>query len=266
MHLLKSERCACIKLRQVLFKFLFLFSLLLSAHGIALAAPLCSQVFHESWAISRIVEKNKFVTMRGIFDYRDMLGKEFSTSLESLKSDQLWVDLGAGKANAQVEFLKTFKDVDKAPWTVAIAYKLDRWFSPPKFSGKLQIREGAFEAQDVTSWKKADLITDVFGVVSYTHDLHTTLQKAFDLMNVNGEFYIFMTYYSLSIHRGEARYGLIDFLKTIEGIKVEGKYGTIRITKTSPEVTVPSMILEKYVDDAPPVRTFRVAPDEGLGK
>lgn len=245
-------------MRQLLVKILLLAFLIVSVDRPTLAGPLCSQVFHESWAISRIVEKNKFVTMRGLFDYRDMLGKEFSSSLESLRSDQLWLDLGAGKANAQVELLKTFKDVETAPWNVAVAYKLDRWFSPPKFSGKLQIREGAFEVQDVTTWKKADLITDVFGVVSYSHDLHTTLQKAFDLMPVNGEFYIFMTYYSLSIHRGETRYGLIDFLQTIEGLKVEGKFGMIRITKTSPEVTVPLMTLEKYVEDAPPIRAFRV--------
>ncbi|WP_413612441.1 hypothetical protein [Bdellovibrio sp. HCB-110] len=239
--------------------FVFVFSLVLLFSGVtASASEQCSSLFLvQNWEVSSRVRKNKFVTNRDLYEYREVLHTDFMNSLSKLTPDQHWVDLGAGKANAQIDYIKSFSNPLSAAQATGVAYKLDRWFSPPKFDGKLQIKEGAFEQQPTATWKKADLVTDVFGVISYTHDLHTSLQKVFDLMNVKGELYIFTTNYHTSIKVGEKKsLSLMDFLATIEGIHVEGRYGTIKITKEIENVIVPSFELVKYVDDAPPSRTY----------
>lgn len=239
--------------------FVFVFSLVLLFSGVmASASEQCSSLFLvQSWEVSSRVQKNKFVTNRDLHEYREVLHADFMNSLSKLTPDQHWVDLGAGKANAQIGYIKSFLNPLSAAHATAVAYKLDRWFSPPKFDGKLQIKEGAFEQQPTAAWKKADLVTDVFGVISYTRDLHTSLQKVFDLMNVKGEFYIFATNYHTSIRVSEKKHlSLIDFLATIEGIRVEGRYGTIKITKEAENILVPRLELQKYVDDAPPTRAF----------
>ncbi|WII73833.1 hypothetical protein QJS83_08075 [Bdellovibrio sp. 22V] len=228
----------------------------------AAAAEQCSSLFLVShWEISARVQKNKFVTNRDLFEYGEVLHKDFKDSLQKLSPEQHWIDLGAGKANAQIAYIKSFPHSQSAAQATAVAYKLDRWFSPPKFDGKLQVKEGAFETQPTHTWKKADLVTDVFGVVSYTHDLHTSLQKVFDMMNVKGEFYIYASNYHTSVRVSEkTSLSLIDFLATIDGLRVEGRYGTIKITKEKENVTVPQLELLKYKDDAPPSRSFRVVP------
>ncbi|WP_063205253.1 hypothetical protein [Bdellovibrio bacteriovorus] len=221
----------------------------------------CSSVFEDAaWVITTRVEKNKFATSRDLWEYKYMLHKDFSVSLSRLTPSQHWVDLGAGKANAQIDYLKSFSNSSSAASATAVAFKLDRWFSPPKFDGKLQIREGAFESQNTSQWKKADLVTDVFGVVSYTHDLHTSLQKTFDLMNVGGEFYIHATNFATSIRTPERNLTITDFLESIDGLKVEGRFGTIKVTKLKENVQIPRLRLIKFKDDAPPSRSFELLP------
>ena len=235
--------------------------LVVSAIG-APAAEQCSDVLVDSWVITATVEKNKYVTGRGLYDYLDMLHPDLKKRLPQLGPADVLMDLGTGKANALIEYLKSFADVSLAPHTIGIAYKLDRWFSPPKFNGKLQIIEGAFESHDVASWKKVDVMLDVFGVVSYTHDMHGTLQRVFDLLKPGGEFYLHMTYYSLSIHRDGKSQSLTDFLKSIDGLEVDGTYGILKITKLKDVIEIPKMKLIRYSEEMPPFRAFQI-PDAG---
>lgn len=220
--------------------------------------PRCEGLFAFDWTPSTLVSKNKFVTSRELWEYTAYLHKGFETKLKSLTSDQHWIDLGAGKANAQLDFLKTFSNELDAPLATAVAFKVDRWFPVRKFKGRLQIREGMFEAQPTHKWPKADLITDFFGVLSYSKDMHTSLQKTLDLLVVGGELYIHGTYANTRIRVGEESLGLLEFLSRIEGLQVEGKWGTVRVTKLQQDVLVPRLQLLRYKDDAPPMRSFEV--------
>lgn len=225
----------------------------------AQAQEACSQVFFKPlWQITPRVEKNKFVTGRGLYEYKDLLPQDFPQVLASLRADQHWIDLGAGKAKAQIEYIKSFRRHEEAAQLTAVAYKLDRWFRPGTYDGKLEIQEGAFEAQPTSSWKKADLVTDIFGVISYTHDMQGSLQKVFDLMTTGGHLYIAVTPYATQF-KTQGRYlPMIDFLATIEGLKVEGRFGAIKVTKERAQIRVPNLHLLSIKDDAPPRRDFEV--------
>ncbi len=240
------------------FRSLFFITLILF-FGMAQGAGLCSQIFTSSVfvGVSESVLRNKFVTSRDLHEYRYQLHKDFAAKVDSLTSNQHWVDLGAGKANAQIDFLRE-RDASSRPLMTAVAYKLDRWFSAPKFSGRLQIKEGAFELQETAQWVKADLITDFFGVLSYSKDMQTSLQKTLNLLKVGGELYIYSTQWSTSIRVHDKSYNLGDFLSLFPGLRVEGQFGTLKITKLDENIQVPEMVLMKFKEDMPPSRTFTV--------
>ncbi|MNK06291.1 hypothetical protein D3C87_241850 [compost metagenome] len=223
------------------------------------AAESCSVLFSkDSLHVSALVQKNKFVTSRDLSEYKSILHQDFADSLKKLGPTQHWIDLGAGKANAQIEYLKSFESPLMAPQATAVAYKLDRWFSPPKLQGKLMIREGAFELQATSTWKKADLITDLFGVISYTPALHSSLQKIVDLLNVQGELFIYTTPYLTEFRTAAGSFKLRDFLSSIDGLRVEGDHGSLKVIKEKEQVLIPELKLLRFRDEAPPSRVFQV--------
>lgn len=223
------------------------------------AADQCARIFDlDHAAVLQRIANNKFETARNIFEYQSLLHPGFIHSLKALRSDQHWVDLGAGKAKAQIDFLKSFRDASQAPHNTAVAYKLDRWFRPPHFFGKLEVKEGAFENQDTSHWKKADLATDLFGVLSYTHDFSLSLQKIVDLLQVQGELYIMTTPWRTHFVSQGRSLRLEEFLKEIPGLRIEGEYGTLKVTKLVEKVQVPQLELTEIQDEAPPSRVFQI--------
>lgn len=226
------------------------------------SGDVCTKIFSDEVTpyITERVAKNKFVTDRHLEDYSRELHSDFKNKIASLHADQHWVDLGAGKATAQIELIKSFDDKSQAPFSTAVAFKLDRWFAPRSYDGKLKVAEGAYELQPTASWKKADLVTDVYGVLSYTGELGIALQKTFDMMNVGGELYILALPYGTQVQRGEVKLPFTDFLKSLPGIKVEGDDKQIKITKIQDSVSVPSLRMVRYTDGGPPMRLFEIIP------
>ena len=227
------------------------------------AAERCEDLFApKEWEITDQIKKNDFITDRDLSEYMHQLHTGFVPAIRKLRSDPHWIDLGAGKALALTDYLKSFDHIENAPQTTAVAFKLDRWFRPRSYNGKLQIREGVFEAQDTSTWKKADVITDVMGVISYTKDLTTTLQKVFDLLNVHGELFLEFTPAATSIKMNGTTHKLLEFLERIDGISVTGKYGILKVVKNREHISVPQMELVTYKVSRPPSRTFQVIEAE----
>jgi SAM-dependent methyltransferase len=241
------------------FATLILISAIALSAAIASAQELCSSLlFGESWYISEQVATNRFVTDSDIYYLRQQMHSDFSASLAKLGPDQHIVDLGAGKGIFLTDFLKSFKDISKAPQATAFAYKIDRWLPLPKFKGKLSAKEGVFELQSISTWKKADMITDTFGVISYTHDLNKTLQNIFELLNLHGELYITTTNFTATFLPTKAT--LQEFLETIPGLRVEGQWGSLKVTKEQENIRIPHLRFIDLKEGYPPSRTFEIIP------
>ncbi|WP_413558677.1 hypothetical protein [Bdellovibrio sp. HCB209] len=251
---------ASLILRHGLVFALALSEIILSSPALAQSeAPKCAQVFQEQkLLITDRVAKNQFVTNRHLEDYARELHPDFKNSITKLSANQHWVDLGAGKALAQIDYIKSFDKNTDAAFVSAVAFKLDRWFSPKSYNGKLQVHEGAFESQPTHTWKKADVVTDVYGVLSYTGNLSVSLQKTIDMMNTGGELYLLMTPYGTSVRSGETNIPFFDFVKSIPGLKIEGTASQVKITKTAETVIIPPLQLVRYKDEAPPLRLFQL--------
>jgi hypothetical protein len=252
-----------LNLRNFSFKQAAVFAMTVFHLHSAQAQISCELVFSRtsqksSAVISDRVAKNDFITNRSLFDYIHDLHPDFKTVLSRLSSDSHWIDMGAGKAKAQIEFLKSIRNPLNRPYVTAVAYKIDRWWGLPTFNGKLEVHEGPFEFQPTEQWRSADLITDVMGIFSYTTDLTTTLQKTFDLLKIQGELYISTSSYGSKFKVQGQILTLEAFLATISGLKVEGKWGAIKVIKEQKDILIPQMELQRFTDDSPPLRLFLV--------
>jgi len=201
---------------------------------------------------------NKFITNRDLTDYLHDLHPEFQKALERLGADSHWIDMGAGKVKAQIEFMKSLPKPSEKPYVTAVAFKIDRWFKVPTFNGKLEVHEGLFETHSTEQWRKADLITDVMGVLSYTTDISTALQKTFDLLKVHGELYISTSAYATQFIVQGQKIKFDEYLATIPGLNVEGKWGQIKVTIEREGIVVPPMKLVRIKDEMPPIRLFEI--------
>lgn len=71
----------------------------------ASGARLFDQSSCEELAAGRIIENNNFTKMRGLEQYLTLLGPEFYNALTALESNGLWLDGGAGEAQAASHYL-----------------------------------------------------------------------------------------------------------------------------------------------------------------
>lgn len=218
----------------------------------------CDQLFFNRAGISRSLKWNWFVTSRNLSDYREGFQNDFTTSLQALKSNETWIDLGAGKGFAAIDYLKSMADPRLGANVLLIAYKLDRWFGIPKFKNKLSVLEGRlFEDILPVQLPRTKLITDFFGVLSYTRDLSRSLSLVFDRLEVGGELYVHTQNASTLIDFQNKVYSITEFLKLIDGIKVEGKFGILKITKLTDDVQIPELRLTRLDEEiVPPFRRF----------
>ncbi len=78
------------------------------------------------------------------------------------------------------------------------------------------------EEIDPAKIKKADLITDVFGVLSYTEDPGATLQKYVDLLKPGGEILVYLgtSGRENTVRVGNTEISLREWMNTIPGVEV----------------------------------------------
>ena len=95
-------------------------------------------------------------------------------------------------------------------------------------SEKFTILEGDFENSDDVDFQarlnavpKADVVVDVYGIITYSRDLASTLQFILNKLKVNGSAYIQHNEKVLHIFVGGKLMSLVQFLQTVPGIDVQ---------------------------------------------
>lgn len=135
-------------------------------------------------------QKNRYCTTRGLREYCDLLpDKHLINALQSLlKTSGLWLDSGAGNANAQKDFLKLLGDKANQVEFHAVGIVPPAGYeevSPPNFR---------YYLTDILAYKPdtpINLITDVFGPFSYIDDILRLMQHYHELMKVGGGLFIY---------------------------------------------------------------------------
>ena len=219
---------------------------------------------------TRLIREDGFETSRGLWEYISDLTRDFIVALDHLRSTDLWIDFGAGKAKAAEEYLSLnpkrvlpnakvefpLKDVEERANVLAITYKYTRWF--PKYRGeKLKILKGIF-FEDLTSLPSYRLGSDNFGIFSYTSRLDHYFETTLKHLEVGGKLFIHTNFNrTWIVGKNGERLSVVDWVRKIPGIEVEFRnHHALIITKKSLEVAVPTLHLLKYEEDMPPRRVF----------
>jgi len=219
---------------------------------------------------------NVFRTIRSLTAYLETLGDPFSHSLHALTAKDHWVDLGCGDACAISDYQHGFaKETSAGARVTGITYKYER-----KKRDVNVLPGNYFEEVPMGKIGKAKLITDVYGVLAYTTTFSADLQKAINLLEPNGELYVYLgdlgelEQSTVELIDGN-KVGLVDWIKKIPGVEVEIAGKTLRLRKLGVRpVHLPVLNLESaetppgphYKDWPVHIRHFRETALPYLGR
>ncbi len=255
---------------MVLLKLLILFFSI--NHSFAKSQPLCS-IYLNDLALNQRLIKSNFNTFRDVAAYEHHLYGliKLLNRLDSVEGSE-WIDLGSGKNLAIASYFSIYKSEERSKLhATGITYRIpiDRGFNHilPDEGNFKSIVGRFFEDIPISELPKADIITDVFGPLSYsTHRFREALILAITILKDQGVLYINNGALDLDaltwfFYNGE-KLNLFEFLSTIEGLNIaESAVGVgIKITKTSKfDInSIPNFELLESNDGSPPFRIYKV--------
>jgi len=233
-----------------------------------------------------------YVTGRSLASYAELLPAGFPAALKSLGPTQRWLDIGAGAGQAALDYYAgaaqdagSARAGDRAR-VVALSIedrRTGQWHQRAASLGPHQIeyrygkRLRDYAPDELGTFQ---LITDVYGGLSYTDHLSMFMEKVLALLDVNGAYYTLLQ--SVRLEDGKDRpttwylTELVDtagrdikvcsWLKSISCVKVscdsmstwDAPTELIHIRKVCTEVSVPRLEPLTYEAGTPPGRKFRL--------
>jgi hypothetical protein len=239
-----------------------------------------------------------YVIDRSLLSYTHTLSPEFDRSLADLGSKDRWLDIGAGRGQAILDYFTPGYDMmrldgrerrDKKAQAVAMSIEDRReplWHQTAASLGANQIRylfSRRLREYSLEELGQFRVITDVIGGFSYTQDLSLFMEKVLGFLELNGNFYTLLQdvhsqdgtnkpYYAGSpflteianADGSEAR--VCSWLKSITCVEVtcelkmqwEPPIETYRIRKVCNDVAVSALVSTHYEAGTPPERGFRL--------
>jgi hypothetical protein len=141
------------------------------------------------------------------------------------------------------------------PLVTILSYRIERNIEA---SPRLRSITGRFfEDIEDSELGRFDIITDVYGVFSYTPSVDRTLARYLGMLEPNGAIYLHFEAFVTSIKTSDGReLKILDWLRNIEGISVQNlERDSFLITRTSESMPrIPQLVLEKVINDFPPPR------------
>ncbi len=240
----------------------------------------------------RRLSLNKFVISRGLWRYNRYLGTFFKNALKKLSNKSSWFDLGAGLANAQRDF--AIKNPKLHTDFIAVSYQKpqnDELFKFERANPNFRYIDGNYFENLNLPIKTADLVTDLFGPLSYTRDITHTLYKSLNLLKEGGTYTAILAIEDTTAlltamlrrdHMGGSasveilnaiydkkgdKIDFTEFFKKVRGVDillVESRSSflidtpviKIAFRRNSDTLFVPNLELSSYVDSSPPTRIF----------
>ena len=235
-----------------------------------------------------------YITNRGLSDYAELLPTGFCDALGRLGSADRWLDIGAGAAQAILDYSAPEGDAPSAEKCVrpgararAVAISIedrqtDKWRERAASLGHDRIRYlygKSLRHYSLEELGKFQIITDVFGGFTYTADLSRFVDKVLSVLEVGGGFYTLVpgvhleggdklgTWYLTELENAAGRPEKIcSWLKKTTCVKVscesksDWKRPTelIKVEKICSNVSVPRMKLLEFVAGYPPDRRFQL--------
>lgn len=237
-----------------------------------------------------------YVFQRGLEHYIELLPAGFMDALRKLGSGQRWLDIGAGSGQAVLDYFTSKADPagsgsDTGPGGKARAVALsieDRrsreWFElkaaqsdQARYLFGKRLREYSDEELG-----KFQIITDVYGGLSYTDELSRFMERVLAILERGGSFYSLLqsvrledgkddpkTYYLTEVVDPAGRdLKVCSWFKSIKCVEVSCESKSdwhtptelIHVRKICDGVSVPPLVKLLYEAGTPPGRRFQLQP------
>jgi SAM-dependent methyltransferase len=237
-----------------------------------------------------------YTTDRGLSRYSELLPSGFCDALGRLGRSDRWLDIGAGQAQAILDYYLPEDAAAPAecrrsgPTAGAVAISIEdrrteNWKQQVARLGADRIRYlfgkrlRQYSPEELGTFQ---IITDVYGGFTYTEDLSQFVDKVLRLLAVGGSFYTLAT--GVHLEDGQDKLGTLylteledpfgrevkicSWLKRISCVQVtcetksELKRPTqlIKIQKVCSDTSVPRMKLVEFEAGYPPERCFQLDP------
>jgi SAM-dependent methyltransferase len=237
-----------------------------------------------------------YVTGRGLSDYAELLPSGFCDALGRLSSSDRWLDIGAGAAQATLDYYapeddaapaeKCGRSAEKAR-AVAMSIedrRTDKWQQQAASVGdRIRYLSGKRLRQySPEELGRFQIITDVFGGFSYTEDLSGFVDRVLRLLEIGGAFYTLVP--GVHLEHAKDKLGIL-YLTELEDVvgrplrvcswlkqtacaqvtcesKSDWKRPTelINVRKVCSGVSVPRLKLWEFEAGYPPSRRFQLDP------
>jgi hypothetical protein len=274
-----------------------------AAHAAESGAPELKQQISRQEAIYRSAgekEVDGYTVDRGLATYAQGLPSEFDGTLAKLGAKDRWLDVGAGKAHAILDYFSETYDASHPAARLprakaqAVAISIEdgrtpRWqqtaakLSPDQIQYLMSKRLREYSSEEIG---KFQVITDMIGGMSYTENLSLFMEKVLGFLDVNGTFYGILQdvqwedgtnkpYYKGSPFLTEIKnpdgseLKVCSWLKSIGCAEVtcesrpkwQPPVEAFRVRKVCDNVAVPPLSLLHYEAGTPPERRFQVVSD-----
>jgi len=237
-----------------------------------------------------------YVTDRSLHAYADTLSFDFGDALARLGQNDRWLDIGAGRAQAILDYYAAGQEVVqlkrrelRGPRARAVAISLEdrrtpQWHETANRLGPKQIQylhDKPLESYSTGQLGRFQVITDLLGGFSYTDDLSVFMEKVLAFLDVKGTFYTLLQdvkaeagsnrpYYENSsfttvLTRADGtEMKVCTWLKSISCVEVSCELRTewkppievYRIHKSCNKTEVPALTRSLYKAGTPPDRRF----------
>ena len=238
-----------------------------------------------------------YTTDRGLSRYAELLPSGFCDALGRLGSSDRWLDIGAGQAQAILDYYlpedaaapaEKCRGSGARARAVAISIedrRTENWKEQAARLGDDRIRYlfgKRLRQYSPEELGKFQIITDVYGGFTYTEDLSQFVDKVLRFLEVGGSFYTLAT--GVHLEDGKDKLGTLylteledafgrqvkvcSWLKKISCVQVTCESKTdlkrptqlIKIQKVCSDTSVPRMKLVEFEAGYPPGRCFQLDP------
>ncbi|MGZ8231204.1 MAG: hypothetical protein ACXW2A_14455 [Burkholderiales bacterium] len=242
---------------------------------------------------------------RALAAYADGLASDFNSALAQLGPMDRWLDIGAGKAHAILDYYSPTYDTAhpegqerRGAKARAVAISIEdrrgpRWQQTAAKLGPNQIqyfagrRLGQYSVEELGRFQ---IITDVLGGFSYTDDLSRFMEKVLGLLEVTGNFFTVLQDIRREEGTSQPHYAGSPFLTEIANpdgsemkvcswlkriscveVKCESRahwtppVEAFRVRKVCDSVTVPPLAPLQYEAGTPPQRRFLLTTNSARG-
>ena len=209
----------------------------------------CSKVFDSRRL--HLLADNRFNVSRDLYDYLMRFGPHFQLRIKDLQAGQIWIDVGAGQAFAQKDYIrlrqnpataKTNWNADLGRWDFAGQILHQRFFFTqawPQLIAVSYVKPKNFQIEPglpldyrELNWSvdhhqfdhlthQVDILTDYYGNLSYTEKFSEDLTSYLRLLKPQGKIYVSLDKSITEVVlRDGRRVDILTWLKGVPGLAI----------------------------------------------